>query len=183
MYFVFLHDVSSYIFLHFPIFGSISQPENLLYYCPDEDSKIMISDFGLSKMEDSGVMATACGTPGYVGEWRRLPLIRTECVIWVQREDGALSARLALRPVTSTRQVLRRAIHNGRGASVAARASLGGLPHASSLPPCPSNLTPDPLAHSITWRAPHSMSLLFVVSYRLSRSPPHRLRDSELSDA
>lgn len=24
----------------------------------------MISDFGLSKMEDSGVMATACGTPG-----------------------------------------------------------------------------------------------------------------------
>jgi hypothetical protein len=28
----------------------------------------MISDFGLSKMEDSGIMATACGTPGYVGE-------------------------------------------------------------------------------------------------------------------
>lgn len=26
----------------------------------------MISDFGLSKMEDSGIMATACGTPGYV---------------------------------------------------------------------------------------------------------------------
>ena len=44
------------------------QPENLLYYSPDEDSKIMISDFGLSKMEDSGIMATACGTPGYVGE-------------------------------------------------------------------------------------------------------------------
>lgn len=37
------------------------QPENLLYYSPDEDSKIMISDFGLSKMEDSGIMATACG--------------------------------------------------------------------------------------------------------------------------
>lgn len=44
------------------------QPENLLYYSPDEDSKIMISDFGLSKMEDSGIMATACGTPGYVGK-------------------------------------------------------------------------------------------------------------------
>jgi hypothetical protein len=29
----------------------------------------MISDFGLSKMEDSGIMATACGTPGYVGEY------------------------------------------------------------------------------------------------------------------
>lgn len=39
----------------------MEQPENLLYYSPDEDSKIMISDFGLSKMEDSGVMATACG--------------------------------------------------------------------------------------------------------------------------
>ncbi|KAI6187147.1 Protein kinase domain-containing protein [Aphelenchoides besseyi] len=42
------------------------KPENLLYYNEDEDSKIMISDFGLSKTEDSGLMATACGTPGYV---------------------------------------------------------------------------------------------------------------------
>merc|ERR1711892_1264971 len=47
------------------------KPENLLYYSskdggPESDSKIMISDFGLSKMEESGVMATACGTPGYV---------------------------------------------------------------------------------------------------------------------
>jgi len=42
------------------------KPENLLYYSADPDSKIMISDFGLSKMEESGVMATACGTPGYV---------------------------------------------------------------------------------------------------------------------
>ncbi|VDD90758.1 unnamed protein product [Enterobius vermicularis] len=42
------------------------KPENLLYYNKDEDSKIMISDFGLSKTEDSGAMATACGTPGYV---------------------------------------------------------------------------------------------------------------------
>lgn len=42
------------------------KPENLLYYSPHDDSKIMISDFGLSKMEDSGIMATACGTPGYV---------------------------------------------------------------------------------------------------------------------
>ncbi|TRZ02721.1 hypothetical protein DNTS_004543 [Danionella cerebrum] len=42
-------------------------PENLLYYSMDEDSKIMISDFGLSKIEGSGsVMSTACGTPGYV---------------------------------------------------------------------------------------------------------------------
>jgi len=42
------------------------KPENLLYYSAETDSKIMISDFGLSKMEESGVMATACGTPGYV---------------------------------------------------------------------------------------------------------------------
>ncbi|XP_042195341.1 calcium/calmodulin-dependent protein kinase type 1-like isoform X1 [Callorhinchus milii] len=33
----------------------------------EEDSPIMISDFGLSKLEDKGsVMSTACGTPGYV---------------------------------------------------------------------------------------------------------------------
>uniref|UniRef100_A0AAY4BJQ0 Protein kinase domain-containing protein n=1 Tax=Denticeps clupeoides TaxID=299321 RepID=A0AAY4BJQ0_9TELE len=42
------------------------KPENLLYFSHDENSKIMISDFGLSKMEDNGVMSTACGTPGYV---------------------------------------------------------------------------------------------------------------------
>ncbi|KAJ8412102.1 hypothetical protein AAFF_G00143690 [Aldrovandia affinis] len=42
------------------------KPENLLYYSQDENAKIMISDFGLSKMEDLGVMSTACGTPGYV---------------------------------------------------------------------------------------------------------------------
>uniref|UniRef100_A0A915M9X5 Protein kinase domain-containing protein n=1 Tax=Meloidogyne javanica TaxID=6303 RepID=A0A915M9X5_MELJA len=42
------------------------KPENLLYFNQDDDSKIMISDFGLSKTEESGIMATACGTPGYV---------------------------------------------------------------------------------------------------------------------
>uniref|UniRef100_A0A3P9LXB4 Calcium/calmodulin-dependent protein kinase IGb n=2 Tax=Oryzias latipes TaxID=8090 RepID=A0A3P9LXB4_ORYLA len=42
------------------------KPENILYYSQDEDSKIMISDFGLSKMTDTGIMSTACGTPGYV---------------------------------------------------------------------------------------------------------------------
>uniref|UniRef100_A0A8C2XRX0 Calcium/calmodulin dependent protein kinase I n=1 Tax=Cyclopterus lumpus TaxID=8103 RepID=A0A8C2XRX0_CYCLU len=43
------------------------KPENLLYDSMDEDSKIMISDFGLSKIEGSdSVMSTACGTPGYV---------------------------------------------------------------------------------------------------------------------
>ncbi|XP_029549250.1 calcium/calmodulin-dependent protein kinase type 1D isoform X1 [Salmo trutta] len=42
------------------------KPENLLYFDSHENSKIMISDFGLSKMSDHGVMSTACGTPGYV---------------------------------------------------------------------------------------------------------------------
>ncbi|KAG7268246.1 hypothetical protein CRUP_036459 [Coryphaenoides rupestris] len=42
------------------------KPENLLYYSQDENSKIMISDFGLSKMIDHDIMSTACGTPGYV---------------------------------------------------------------------------------------------------------------------
>ncbi|KAL6483389.1 hypothetical protein MHYP_G00082610 [Metynnis hypsauchen] len=40
--------------------------ENLLYYSQDDNSKIMISDFGLSKIEGNGVMSTTCGTPGYV---------------------------------------------------------------------------------------------------------------------
>lgn len=31
-----------------------------------DDSRIMISDFGLSRMVDCGEMSTACGTPGYV---------------------------------------------------------------------------------------------------------------------
>ncbi|XP_024620398.1 calcium/calmodulin-dependent protein kinase type 1 isoform X3 [Neophocaena asiaeorientalis asiaeorientalis] len=54
------------------------KPENLLYYSLDEDSKIMISDFGLSKMEDPGsVLSTACGTPGYPLKcWPRSPTAR-----------------------------------------------------------------------------------------------------------
>lgn len=61
--------------LPFAVVLSCLQPENLLYYSMDEDSKIMISDFGLSKIEGSGsVMSTACGTPGYVGEALMLEL-------------------------------------------------------------------------------------------------------------
>lgn len=56
--------INKWLFLFFYF-----QPENLLYFSPHDESKIMISDFGLSKMEGTGdVMATACGTPGYVGE-------------------------------------------------------------------------------------------------------------------
>ncbi|KAI3649885.1 hypothetical protein MP228_005517 [Amoeboaphelidium protococcarum] len=43
------------------------KPENLLFYSRDKGSKIMISDFGLSKIfSDEEMMKTACGTPGYV---------------------------------------------------------------------------------------------------------------------
>lgn len=45
----------------------------LLCTSSKEDSKIMISDFGLSKLsnepEEMPVMVTACGTPGYVGKF------------------------------------------------------------------------------------------------------------------
>ncbi|XP_021564041.1 calcium/calmodulin-dependent protein kinase type 1B isoform X2 [Carlito syrichta] len=42
------------------------KPENLLYATPFEDSKIMVSDFGLSKIQAGNMLSTACGTPGYV---------------------------------------------------------------------------------------------------------------------
>jgi calcium/calmodulin-dependent protein kinase I len=47
------------------------KPENLLYSDPSDDARIMITDFGLSKLrkeEDAAArsLKTACGTPGYV---------------------------------------------------------------------------------------------------------------------
>lgn len=45
----------------------------------------MITDFGLSKMEQNGIMSTACGTPGYVGK----PRIRNGLVL-VGRLDESL---------------------------------------------------------------------------------------------
>ncbi|KAF9952579.1 hypothetical protein BGZ72_006116 [Mortierella alpina] len=44
------------------------KPENLLFYDKTENSRLMITDFGLSKVLTSGndVLMTACGTPGYV---------------------------------------------------------------------------------------------------------------------
>jgi len=39
-----------------------------LYESQDENSNIKVSDFGLSKVIDSSMMMTACGTPGYVGK-------------------------------------------------------------------------------------------------------------------
>ncbi|MEQ2188293.1 hypothetical protein GOODEAATRI_013521, partial [Goodea atripinnis] len=65
------------------------KPENILYYSQDEDSKIMISDFGLSKMSENGIMSTACGTPGYVAynatvainHMKKLQLAHTELTL------------------------------------------------------------------------------------------------------
>ncbi|XP_067651218.1 serine/threonine-protein kinase H1 homolog [Haliotis asinina] len=44
------------------------KPENLLYYHPGHDSKIMITDFGLSAMRKGpeNYMRTTCGTPEYI---------------------------------------------------------------------------------------------------------------------
>lgn len=40
----------------------------------------MITDFGLSKMEQNGIMSTACGTPGYVGKPRtRNGVVQVDC--------------------------------------------------------------------------------------------------------
>jgi len=55
--------------------GATRQPENLLFSDPSEDARIMITDFGLSKLmnEDDPAhnLKTACGTPGYVGTGTR----------------------------------------------------------------------------------------------------------------
>lgn len=43
------------------------KPENLLLSDATENARVMISDFGLSKvLTDEAIMKTACGTPGYV---------------------------------------------------------------------------------------------------------------------
>lgn len=45
------------------------KPENLLYYHPGNDSRIMITDFGLSNSRqnaDDRIMHTTCGTPEYL---------------------------------------------------------------------------------------------------------------------
>lgn len=62
-----IHEACASAAIQFFFFVSV-QPENLLYYNMEENAKIMVSDFGLSKTLEHGVMSTACGTPGYVGE-------------------------------------------------------------------------------------------------------------------
>ncbi|UZO29188.1 uncharacterized protein OCT59_022675 [Rhizophagus irregularis] len=44
------------------------KPENLLFKDKTDNAKLMITDFGLSKImkDDNDILMTACGTPGYV---------------------------------------------------------------------------------------------------------------------
>ncbi|KAK9693324.1 Calcium/calmodulin-dependent protein kinase type I, partial [Basidiobolus ranarum] len=44
------------------------KPENLLFRTPDENSDLLIADFGLSKIldQDVSILTTTCGTPGYI---------------------------------------------------------------------------------------------------------------------
>lgn len=45
------------------------KPENILYYHPGNDSKLLITDFGLASSRKSGgdvTMNTTCGTPEYI---------------------------------------------------------------------------------------------------------------------
>ncbi|ODQ56536.1 calmodulin-binding protein kinase [Saitoella complicata NRRL Y-17804] len=45
------------------------KPENLLFRTPEEDSELLIADFGLSRIiedEKLQVLTTTCGTPGYM---------------------------------------------------------------------------------------------------------------------
>lgn len=47
----------------------ITQPENLLFREREEDSDLLIADFGLSRIIDTDkfhTLKTTCGTPGYM---------------------------------------------------------------------------------------------------------------------
>ena len=48
----------------------------MLFTSQSDGSKIMISDFGLSKLseEEMDQLGTACGTPGYVGKSQPHPI-------------------------------------------------------------------------------------------------------------
>ena len=65
-----MHVVNPLIETSFLIFFAVNFFKNTEFntFSETEKSRLMISDFGLSKMEGTEAMATACGTPGYVGK-------------------------------------------------------------------------------------------------------------------
>ncbi|KAI8610168.1 hypothetical protein BC830DRAFT_1246971 [Chytriomyces sp. MP71] len=61
------HEHIVQLYEMFAIENKIYLPENLLLSDKSANAKVMISDFGLSKiLNDESAMKTACGTPGYV---------------------------------------------------------------------------------------------------------------------
>lgn len=51
------------------VVGADLKPENLLFRTPEENSELLIADFGLSRIIDEEkfhVLTTTCGTPGYM---------------------------------------------------------------------------------------------------------------------
>ena len=63
------------------------KPENLLFYHPGHDSKIIITDFGLSCSRKSGqnqLMRTTCGTPEYIAPGWFHDIATYKRWIWLQ---------------------------------------------------------------------------------------------------
>jgi len=61
------------------------KPENMLMTSGDKDAEVKITDFGLSKFfdEQTKVMQTPCGTPGYIApEVLRMKGYGKECDVW-----------------------------------------------------------------------------------------------------
>ena len=60
------------------------KPENLLYYHPGNDSKLLLTDFGLASTRRSGddvTMTTTCGTPEYIAP--EVSLVVKSCVLYI----------------------------------------------------------------------------------------------------
>jgi serine/threonine protein kinase len=66
------------------------KPENLLFATEDDDSELLVADFGLSKMVDENTystLSTTCGTPAYMApEVSSLPFSRRAGAEPVERQ-------------------------------------------------------------------------------------------------
>lgn len=55
------------------------KPENLLFATEDDDSELLVADFGLSKIVDENTystLSTTCGTPAYMAPEVRVDGLR-----------------------------------------------------------------------------------------------------------